>query len=194
MFFSCEEIPAWYFPKGEREASPSICTIVQSRWKVAGSVEEVYDIISDAAGLRRWWPEVYLRVDVLSPGDAQGVGKRVRLVTKGWLPYTLRWEFKTVEARRPSTLVLSAQGDLEGTGKWTFVQDGTWVDVGFLWQVCVKKSLLRCFSWLLKPLFTANHRWAMARGEKSLKLELIKRQKRADSQHAVARPAERASE
>jgi hypothetical protein len=37
--------------------------------------------------------------------------------------------------------------------------------------------LLQRLSWLLKPVFSANHRWAMARGEESLRLEL--RRKRA---------------
>jgi hypothetical protein len=148
-------------------------------WRVSASVEEVYDIISDAAQLERWWPEVYLSVDVIAPGDERGVGKQVRLLTKGWLPYKLRWEFKTVEAHRPATLVLNAHGDFEGTGTWTFVQDGAWLNVGFDWQVRVKKPILRCFSWLLKPLFTANHRWAMARGEKRLRSELVRRRKTA---------------
>ncbi len=150
---------------------------LQTKWRVSGSVEEVYDIISDAADLERWWKDVYLKVEVPAPGDERGVGKHVRLLTKGWLPYTLRWEFKTVEARRPSTLILKAHGDFEGTGTWTFVQDGAWVDVGFLWQVRVNKSMLRYLSWLLKPVFTANHRWAMAVGQKRLKSELARRRK-----------------
>jgi hypothetical protein len=31
---------------------------------------------------------------------------------------------------------------------------------------------LRRLTWLLRPVFAANHRWAMARGEESLRLEL----------------------
>jgi Polyketide cyclase / dehydrase and lipid transport len=146
-----------------------------THWRVSASVEEVYDIISDASQLNRWWPDVYLKVDVLAPGDARGVGKHVRLLTKGRLPYTLRWEFTTIDARRPSTLILSAHGDFEGTGAWSFEQDGEWVNVGFDWRVRVEKLPLRCFSFPLKPIFAANHRWAMARGEERLKLELNRR-------------------
>ncbi len=39
-------------------------------------------------------------------------------------------------------------------------------------------------SFLLRPVFEANHRWAMAQGETSLKLELARR--RADSPAAAA--------
>jgi hypothetical protein len=37
------------------------------------------------------------------------------------------------------------------------------------------KPLLRYGSWFVKPIFAANHRWAMARGEESLKRELERR-------------------
>jgi hypothetical protein len=36
--------------------------------------------------------------------------------------------------------------------------------------------LLKYFSFLLMRIFGANHRWAMNMGEKSLKLELMRRQ------------------
>jgi hypothetical protein len=43
------------------------------------------------------------------------------------------------------------------------------------WKIRAEKPLLRSFSFLLKPIFAANHRWAMARGEGSLRLELARR-------------------
>jgi hypothetical protein len=146
-----------------------------TRWRVKGAIEEIYDIISDVSQLSRWWPSVYLRVDVLAPGDEHGVGQHVRPLTKGWLPYTLRWEFHTTQAGRPSTLALKAQGDLEGTGLWTLEQNASWVEVVFVWRVRVEKFWLRCFSFLFKPIFAANQRWAMAKGDESLKRELARR-------------------
>ena len=35
--------------------------------------------------------------------------------------------------------------------------------------------VIELFSPILKPIFGANHRWAMARGEESLKIELARR-------------------
>lgn len=35
--------------------------------------------------------------------------------------------------------------------------------------------MLSQLTFLLKPVYSANHRWAMARGEESLKLELARR-------------------
>lgn len=149
-----------------------------SRWRVEGTIEEVSDVLADAEALPRWWPSVYLRVEVLEPGGEEGVGKRVRLHTKGWLPYTLDWQFRTVESRRPHGFTVEALGDLQGRGVWTLRQDGPVAAVTYDWRVRARKPLLRALSFLLKPIFAANHRWAMARGEESLRLELRRRRAR----------------
>jgi hypothetical protein len=41
-------------------------------WRVAGTVEGVYDILGNETDLARWWPSVYLDVQVLSPGEKIG--------------------------------------------------------------------------------------------------------------------------
>ncbi len=138
-----------------------------TEWRVQGTAQEVADILDDAAGLTRWWPSVYLDVKVLEKGDEAGLGKVVDLYTKGWLPYTLRWQFRVTEVRDDG-FTLIAQGDFEGRGIWTFKQEGPWVNVIYDWKISAEKPLLRYFSFLMKPIFSANHRWAMAKGEESL--------------------------
>lgn len=135
---------------------------------------EVRAILSDAAALPRWWPDVYLRVDVLEPGDADGVGRVVHLWTKGRLPYSLRWSFRVEDADVNGSRI-RCWGDFEGSGVWRWRQDGDDVDVTYDWKVVAQKPLFRALSWLLKPAFSANHRWAMARGEESLRRELERR-------------------
>jgi hypothetical protein len=156
-----------------------------THWRVEGTVEEVYDIIEDVNSLTRWWPSVYLDAAVIDPGDERGVGKTVNLYTKGWLPYTLRWQLRVSETNRPYGSTIEATGDLTGRGVWSFQQDGPMVSVTYHWRVAADKPLLRYLSFILKPLFSANHRWAMARGEESLKLELARR--RAASREEAAR-------
>jgi hypothetical protein len=146
-----------------------------SHWRVEGTVEEVSDVLGDAADLPRWWPSVYLAVKVLEPGGADGVGKVVELHTKGRLPYTLRWFFRVTESCKPLGFSLKAWGDFDGTGVWTFQQNGCLVDIVYDWKIRAEKPLLRYLSFLLKPMFSANHRWAMARGEESLRVELERR-------------------
>ena len=143
-------------------------------WRVESTIDEVSTILGDAADLVRWWPSVYLEVKVLEPGDERGLGKVVSLYTKGWLPYTLRWSFRVTEIRNDG-FTLVASGDFEGRGIWTFEQDGAWVNITYDWKIKAEKPLLRYFSFIMKPLFSANHRWAMAKGEESLKLEIARR-------------------
>lgn len=145
-----------------------------TRWRVEGTIKEVSDILGDAPDLVRWWPSVYLDVKVLEPGDERGLGKVVSLYTKGWLPYTLRWSFRVTDVRNDG-FTLEAWGDFDGRGIWTFEQDGSWVNITYDWKINAEKPLLRNFSFLIKPIFSANHHWAMAKGEESLRIELARR-------------------
>jgi hypothetical protein len=156
-----------------------------THWRVESTPEEVYGIIEDVTEFPRWWPAVWLRVEVLEHGDADGIGKMVRLTSKGWLPYILQWTARTEAKEFPNWVLLRASGDFDGEGRWTFRADGPHVDVKYVWTIAAKKPLLRYLSFLLRPIFAANHRWAMARGEESLRLELARR--RATSQEQRAR-------
>ena len=146
-----------------------------THWQVEGHVQEVSDILEDVLSLARWWPSVYLDVRVLEPGDERGVGKVVSLYTKGWLPYRLRWQFRVTESRAPYGSAFEAWGDFNGRGIWTLEQVGPMVTVTYDWKIRAAKPLLRYLSFLLKPIFAANHHWAMVKGEKSLKIELVRR-------------------
>jgi hypothetical protein len=159
-----------------------------TRWRVEGTLEEVSDIIEDVEALPRWWPSVYLEVEVIEPGDPQGVGKLVGLCTKGWLPYTLRWQFRVTQSRYPHGSTLEALGDFLGRGIWTFEPDGPFVNITFDWKIRAAKPILRQLSFLFKPVFAANHRWAMSRGEESLKLELARRRTRTPEEAASLPP------
>jgi hypothetical protein len=161
-----------------------------TNWRVRGTAQEVSDVIGDALSLPRWWPSVYIEVKELAPGDpATGVGRTIELFTKGWLPYTLRWRFTVTESDPPRGFKLVAEGDLVGTGVWTFKEDGDYVDVVYDWRIAATKPLLRIGTPVFRPIFGANHRWAMARGEESLELELRRRRARTQAERdAVPSP------
>jgi len=158
-----------------------------TRWRLRATAQEVYDVLADPFGLARWWPSVYLEVKELAPpdpagraqggSDKAGMGRVIGLHTKGFLPYTLRWNFRVTESTPPTGFKLVAHGDFEGTGVWKLQQDGDFVDVTYDWRISAEKPLLRYGSFVLRPFFAANHRWAMARGEESLARELERRRK-----------------
>jgi hypothetical protein len=156
----------------------------RTEWRVLGTMQEVAEILEDPAELPRWWPSVYLEVERLAVGDERGVGRRARLHTRGWLPYTLRWELTVTESRAPRGFSIEAMGDLAGTGRWSFEESGAWTVVTYDWNVRAEKPLLRALSPLLRPVLAANHRWAMRRGEESLALELLRRRAKQASERA----------
>lgn len=144
-------------------------------WRIPARPEEISAILGDAPALERWWPSVYLKVRELEPGDAVGVGKVVSLWTKGWLPYTLRWQFTVTESNPPTGFRIEATGDFVGVGIWTLKPDRDTTTVTYDWTVIVEKGLLKRYSVIMKPIFSMNHHWAMRRGEESLRLELARR-------------------
>ena len=160
-----------------------------TRWKIRGTAREVAEVLGDPLGLARWWPSVYLEVRELDPGDpVTHVGRVIDLYTKGWLPYTLRWRFTVTESRGFDGFTLVAEGDFVGTGVWTFEESEGVVDVIYDWRIRADKPLLRYGTFIFRPIFGANHRWAMARGEESLKLELQRRRAKTEAERSAIPP------
>ena len=155
------------------------------RWRVEGDVKEVADILEDALALPRWWGSVYFEVKEIEPGGEGGIGKLISLRAGGWLPYTLRINFRTIESRYPHGFTMDATGDLEGKGIWTFRQDGPFVLVTYDWTIKANKPIIEKLSFLLKPIFRSNHSWTMKRGEASLKLELLRRRAKSTEDAAA---------
>ncbi len=145
-----------------------------THWRVKAHVDEVFDIIGQPLEYPRWWPSVYLDCRELAAGGIHGNGRRVLFETKGLLPYTLHWEARTAETEFPNRIVIDAAGDFNGRGEWTFAQHGDYTNIAFDWNITVSKPLIRRLTPVLRPLFEANHRWAMEQGESGLRAELIR--------------------
>ncbi|MCB9010108.1 MAG: polyketide cyclase [Ardenticatenaceae bacterium] len=159
-----------------------------THWRVQSTCQEISEVLGNGPDLTRWWPSVYLDVQELESGNKDGIGKVVSLFTKGWLPYTLRWQFRVIANRSPNGFSLEAWGDFVGTGDWTFTQNGDWVEIIYDWRIRADKPLLRWLSFIMKPIFSANHHWAMRKGEESLKLELARRHAKTIAERKAVPP------
>ena len=151
--------------------------VLTSHWRFEAAVEEVADILGDVERLPDWWGDVYLSARIIEPGGEDGLGRKVAFHSRGRLPYTLNWQGTIIKANRPTSWTIRAEGDLQGQGVWTLTQEGGIADVRYVWTVDVGKPVLRLLAPLLWPAFTANHRWAMARGEAGLRQELRRRRR-----------------
>lgn len=159
-----------------------------THWRVSATCAEVYELLRRAEDLPRWWPSVYLRVTTVVPAGPHGLDGEVDLHTKGWLPYTLRWRSRVIATDYPRGFTLTASGDFNGVGVWRFQPVEDEVAIEFDWRIRADKPFLRAWSWLLKPVFAANHRWAMRQGEASLRLELQRRHAQSEAERAAVPP------
>jgi hypothetical protein len=136
------------------------------RWFVRASLEATYDVIGDTVGYPRWWGDVFVSVD----GDAgpPRPGRHVSIVSRGRLPYLLRWEAQVLEADAPRGFAFVMTGDFVGSGGWTFDSGDAGTSATFEFRPRVEKAGVKQLSPILKPLFRWNHRWAMERGERGV--------------------------
>ncbi len=164
-----------------------------THWRMQSTREEIFEVLSNAVDLQRWWPSVYLDVQVLEPGDEQGIRRVVGLYTKGWLPYTLRWQFRVTEVSHPTGFALEAWGDFTGHGVWRFEQDGDWVNIVYDWSISPTNRSCAVFRYsssrFSRP--TTIGPWLKARRACSWSLPDAKRATHRSVHTSLLRPAQR---
>lgn len=156
-----------------------------TEWQFEATEDEIRAILADATDLPRWWSSVYLSAERIQAGDADHIGETIRLHTKGYLPYTLKWDFTIVNVR---PLTLEAKGDFVGRGIWTFEQHGDKVKVKYDWKIHAEKPILKRLTFILRPIFSRNHHWAMEMGRRSIELELARRRAKTDAERLAIPP------
>ena len=74
--------------------------------------------------------------------NERGVGGRVAVHAKGWLPYRLHWTGTMVGADVPHRWQIEVTGDLTGRGEWRLSQRGEMAQVTYDWRVRADRPLL----------------------------------------------------
>jgi hypothetical protein len=140
------------------------------RWHVPAPIDEVYDILGDVKGYPSWWHEAFPEAE----GDdgPPRPGRRVSVLSRGYLPYKLRWTLTCVEAEPPTRIASTLEGDFEGSGTWLLEEATDGTNAVLDWRPRVAKPFVRTFTPILRPLFRSNHNWAMKRGQEGI-LELL---------------------
>lgn len=156
-------------------AAPAPEFHIVTEWHLQATIAEVAAILTDPDRFTDWWGDVYIGVSVVDRGDENGIGSRVVVHSKGWLPYHLNWVGTMVAADIPHRWRIEATGDLTGQGEWRLSQQGDVAVVIYDWRVLADRPLFRVLAPLFGPVFAWNHRWAMARGVEGLKRELARR-------------------
>ena len=138
-----------------------------SSWQLQAPVEQVWAALNDLEHLSVWYRGVQ-EARELVPGDALGVGRRVRYVIKGRLPLRLAFEATTTRSVPPQDQELQADGELAGTGRWALEQQGEVTTVRYRWGVRTTRPWMNLLAPLARPLFTWNSRGVMLQAGEGL--------------------------
>ncbi|MGB9634482.1 MAG: SRPBCC family protein [Chloroflexaceae bacterium] len=136
-------------------------------WHIAAPVAPIWAAITDVERWPRWWRGVEAVVR-LRDGDRQGVGAIHRYTWKSKLPYRLSFTMETTRVEPLQRIEGRAQGELRGTGRWTFTETAQGTTVRYDWNVSTTKAWMNLLDPLARPLFVWNHDAVMARGHEGL--------------------------
>ena len=138
-----------------------------STWRLQAPIEQVWGALNDLEHLPTWYSGVQ-EARELTPGDAQGVGRRVRYVIKGRLPLRLAFEATTTRSLPPRDQELRAEGELAGTGRWSLDQHGDITTARYHWDVRTTRPWMNLLAPLARPVFTWNSRGVMLQAGEGL--------------------------
>jgi len=129
------------------------------RWFVHAPLEEAYEVVGDTLGYPAWWGDVFVSVE--GDGGQPRPGRHVQIVSRGLLPYLLRWEAEVADAEAPHRFSFTMTGDFVGSGSWSFEPAEGGTSAVFEFRPRVEKPGVKQLSPLLKPVF----RWEPSLGD-----------------------------
>jgi len=138
-----------------------------THWELTAPVSAVWAELMRPELWPQWWKGV-VAVELLEPGDPNGVGAYRRMTWRSALPYKLTFNMRTVRVEPRSIIEGVADGELSGTGRWQVTRAGGGTEVRYDWIVDVTRPWMRKLSPVLKPAFAWNHNVVMAWGRKGL--------------------------
>ena len=150
---------------------PATDFALTTNWILEAPVEPVWRALIAVEDWPAWWRAV-ARVERLEDGDAQGIGALRRLTWRTALPYTLTFAMRTTRIEPMRLIEGRAEGELDGTGRWTITPDGTATRVRYDWTVRVTKPWMIALSPILRPVFAWNHGKVMGWGYEGLTRKL----------------------
>ena len=136
---------------------------LRTEWHVKAPIERVWAELSHPDDWPQWWQAVR-RVEILSDGDAEGVGAERRMTWGTALPYVLTFNMRSARMEPMSVIEGRASGELDGIGRWTLTPEGQGTHVRYDWQIELTKPWMRIFAPLLGPVFAWNHNVVMGWG------------------------------
>jgi hypothetical protein len=141
-----------------------------THWRFVAPLDAVWAELDAPECYPQWWPS-FAHYHDLTP-EIHGVGARAERITKGALPYSLRYTTTTTRYEPKREIAYDVVGDLVGSGRMVLDDDAGPTHVAIYWNVSTVGFWLNLMAPALKPLFAWNHAWVMAQGERGLAARL----------------------
>jgi len=138
-----------------------------THWHLESAIDRVWEALVASREWPAWWRYVHA-VEEIEPGGTDGLGSLRRYTWSSRLPYRLSFLMRTSAVRRPLFLEGTAEGDLDGTGRWYLAAERSTTRVRYEWTVTTTKRWMTVFGPLLAPAFRWNHNQVMAEGGRGL--------------------------
>ncbi|MDO8730464.1 MAG: SRPBCC family protein [Candidatus Omnitrophota bacterium] len=131
-----------------------------TRWTLQAPLEKVWEAIYDSDRWPSWWKGVE---------RVEQIGSVRRFTWKSRLPYRLTFDMKVTRVEPMSLIESTAEGELSGTGRWTFEAVGGVTLVRYDWNVRTTKAWMNLLAPIARPLFRWNHNVIMQWGLEGLR-------------------------
>lgn len=136
-------------------------------WELPAPVDRVWAELLDVEAWPTWW-KGFERVEVVRDGDADGVGSVRDFVTRGKLPYRMRYRTEVVRVEPLRLIEAVSSGDLVGFGRWTIEATEYGTRAEYLWHVRTTRRLHRALSPIARRPLARNHDLVMEWGRQGI--------------------------
>lgn len=144
--------------------------LFRSVWLVPAPLVDIWNKVGRVTEYPMWWPGI-MRVDLLKGQELPiAVGTQAKYEVASPL-YRLEYQTEVIKFDTGKLIVAKAEGDLVGTGTWTFKEDNGGTQATFDWNVHVSPPLLRAASYLppVRGVMRFFHNQLMDAGEQGLR-------------------------
>ena len=139
-------------------------------WKLNAPLPEIWDAISQIDKWSEWWQGV-LKVEII-----RGETNDKIIFAHTWqsfIPYKLNFRTEVIEIDPLKSITATVTGELEGTGRWEFMETGNAETVvTYYWFVKTTMTWMNLTAPFLSWLFRWNHDTVMRWGGEGLAKKL----------------------
>lgn len=136
-------------------------------WQINAPLLRVWDILADVERWPDWWTSIE-RVQVIEPGNANGIGERIRVTLR--MPLHLHWTFDEciIQLQAPNLLELDLVDGQAGIDQFYLARSGN----GTLFRYDLTLQISnRWMNWLMqiaRPVVQWSHTAAVREGARGL--------------------------